>query len=230
MAGTAAAGAIPWPTAPPPVLDDAGRRASREAAMRRRPAGPLRVFAYGSLIWNPGFAPAERRRATLPGYRRSFCFWTMAARGSPERPGLGLALEAAAGARCRGVALQIDPATEAQDMEALWAREMYSGVYRPVWATLEAEAAPGAAPASFAALAFVADPGHPQYCPPLSADQKAHIIAGAAGRFGRCADYLEQLVDHLAEAGEADSELEALRARVRQLGGPVGAATPRSGP
>lgn len=216
---------IPWPAGTPKVLDDAARRASREAAMTQRPAGPVWVFGYGSLIWNPGFAPAESRRAVLHGYRRAFCFWTMSARGTPERPGLGLALEARPGACCRGIALRIDAATEAQDLKRLWAREMYSGVYRPAWVSPVPEKATAAAAeaergaAAFTALTFVADPAHPQYCPPLSDAQKAYVIAGASGQFGPCSDYLENVVDHLAEAGEPDRELEALLERVRRLDG-----------
>jgi len=33
----------------------------------------LWVFAYGSLIWDPGFEFAEARPALLRGYHRAFC-------------------------------------------------------------------------------------------------------------------------------------------------------------
>ena len=208
---------IPWPAVRAQPLDAAALAANRAAAMARRPAGPVWVFGYGSLIWNPAFEPAERRRAVLYGFRRAFCFWTVSARGTPERPGLGLGLEAAPGARCGGVALRIGGATEAADIESLWAREMYTAVYRPTWLPLHPAGAPGAPdPAPLTALAFVVDPAHPQYCPSLGADRQARIIAGAAGKFGRCADYLADMVAHLAEAGEPDAELEALLVRVRQ--------------
>ncbi|MYG53588.1 MAG: gamma-glutamylcyclotransferase, partial [Rhodospirillaceae bacterium] len=59
----------------------------------------------------------------------------------------------------------------------------------------------------------------PQYCPPLSDAQKARIVAGASGQFGRCADYLADLTAHLAEAAEPDGELEALLRRVREVEG-----------
>ncbi|MCY4395878.1 MAG: gamma-glutamylcyclotransferase [Rhodospirillaceae bacterium] len=219
MPGTSSGDDIPWPAGRPPVLDDAARIASRHATMKRRPAGPVWVFGYGSLIWNPGFAPAESRHALLAGYHRAFCFWTMSARGTPERPGLGLGLEAKAGANCRGIAMRIDPETEAQDLEMLWGREMYSGVYRPVWVTLTPTAHGPAENAPFTALTFIADPDHPQYCPPLSDAQKARIIAGAAGKFGPCADYLANVVTHLAASGEPDAELEALLEMVRELEG-----------
>ena len=33
------------------------------------------VFAYGSLVWNPGFAPAESVQARLEGYAGEDFFW-----------------------------------------------------------------------------------------------------------------------------------------------------------
>ena len=51
------------------------------------------VFGFGSLIWNPAFHFAERRTALVRGYHRQFCLWARAGRGSPQSPGLMLALE-----------------------------------------------------------------------------------------------------------------------------------------
>ena len=42
------------------------------------------VFGYGSLIWRPGFAHVETRRATLYGYRRALCVRSFVHRGTPE--------------------------------------------------------------------------------------------------------------------------------------------------
>ena len=49
----------------------------------------LWVFGYGSLIWEPGFAPVERRIATLHGFHRSFCMRSIHHRGTVEAPGKG---------------------------------------------------------------------------------------------------------------------------------------------
>ncbi|EYD77557.1 Cation transport protein chaC [Rubellimicrobium mesophilum DSM 19309] len=70
----------------------------------------LWVFAYGSLLWDPGFEPAEAVRARLDGWRRSFCMWSHMFRGSEEAPGLVLALDADPQASCEGLALRVDPA------------------------------------------------------------------------------------------------------------------------
>ena len=59
----------------------------------------LWVFAYGSLMWKPGFAYEERATASLPGYVRRFCLDSITYRGTPEAPGLVLA-QALAALRC----------------------------------------------------------------------------------------------------------------------------------
>lgn len=64
-------------------------------------AGPLWVFAYGSLIWKPAFESVERQRATAFGWHRSFCLDIARWRGSAAQPGLMMALER--GGRCDGV-------------------------------------------------------------------------------------------------------------------------------
>ena len=63
------------------------------------------MFAYGSLIWHPGFAWRERRLATVRGYHRSLCLWSHDHRGSPDNPGLVFGLDR--GGCCRGVAFLI---------------------------------------------------------------------------------------------------------------------------
>src|SRR5258708_1524202 len=60
------------------------------------------LFGYGSLMWTPAFAYAERRVGLLHGWHRRFCLWLEMGRGSPANPGLMLALDR--GGNCRGVA------------------------------------------------------------------------------------------------------------------------------
>jgi cation transport protein ChaC len=59
------------------------------------------AVAYGSLIWRPGFDYVERLPARVQGFHRSLSMRSRTNRGSPEQPGLVLAL--LAGGSCRGL-------------------------------------------------------------------------------------------------------------------------------
>ena len=76
------------------------------------------VFGYGSLMWNPAFHFAERRTARIYGFHRQFCLWSRSGRGSPERPGLMLALER--GGSCHGVAFRIAPEHVESELDVVW--------------------------------------------------------------------------------------------------------------
>jgi len=57
------------------------------------PDKPLWVFAYGSLMWNPGFQTPETQPARLHGFHRAFCIYSEHYRGTPQKPGLILGHE-----------------------------------------------------------------------------------------------------------------------------------------
>ena len=198
-----------------PVLSTEERRRSLKRALAEAPAGePLRVFAYGSLIWNPCFAFEEAATATLDGFRRAFNFWTVQTRGTPEAPGLGLGLEP--GGSCRGVLYRISEADRAQALETIWEREMPSAVYSARWLPVRS------CSEIRQALCFVTDPTHAQYAGSLDPEFAAPIIAQACGTRGRCRDYLADAVRALAQHGIPDRVLEELLERVDRLGsGPV---------
>ena len=190
------------------LMDEAAFEASRQSILRRaEAAGQLWVFAYGSLIWNPLIEVAESRPARLVGHSRQFCVWAHIGRGTPEEPGLWLAL--GPGGKAGGMALRI--AREDWDRETLilWRREMISGVYRPEWLELETEAGP------LPCCAFLANPDHERYAGPLSREQVAAAIARGEGSLGTCRDYLFTLNERLRETGHADPYLEDIERDVR---------------
>jgi cation transport protein ChaC len=167
------------------------------------------VFAYGSLMWRPGFAFAERRRARIEGWRRAFRLWSVRYRGTPEAPGLVLGLDAEPGAACEGVAYRIGPSQGADTLAYLRERELVTYAYaeRLTLATLEDGAA-------VEALIYAIDRRHPQYAGALDPARQAAIIARAEGPAGSNRAYLEATADHLAELGIADPEVEALSRRL----------------
>jgi glutathione-specific gamma-glutamylcyclotransferase len=171
---------------------------------------PLWVFGYGSLIWDPGFPVAERRIATLHGWHRSFCMRSIHHRGTVETPGLVLALDAAEGACCTGVAFRVEPGHEDGTLAALRDRELISSAYLERTLPVTTEAGP------LEALAYVIDPDHVQYCH-LDPEEQAQIIARAVGGRGPNRDYLWSTAAHLAELGISDPDLDWLASRVRDL-------------
>ena len=171
----------------------------------------LWVFGYGSLIWDPGFPVAERRIARLMGWHRSFCMRSIHHRGTVEDPGLVLALDRAAGASCAGVAFRVTPGAEAATLLALRERELVSSAYLEEVLEVETDQGP------VAALTYVIDPEHAQYCGGLLLDEQARIIARSVGGRGANRDYLWATVAHLAELGIGDPDLEWLDHEVRRL-------------
>ena len=171
---------------------------------------PLWVFAYGSLIWNPGFEPAESRPATLRDFHRSFCMRSIHHRGSESHPGLVLALDFEEGASCTGLALRVKQEETREVMEALRERELISSAYLEKRVELESEKGP------ITAVAFVIDRDHAQYAGGLPLDSQAGIIAAATGGRGTNADYLFQTVDALEELRIRDGDLAELATLVRR--------------
>jgi cation transport protein ChaC len=123
-----------------------------------------------------------------------------------------LALDAASGALCNGVAFRVQPGAEADTLAALRARELISSAYLET--TLPVTLADGRVTP---ALAYVIDPGHAQYCGGLPLEDQAQIIARAVGGRGRNCAYLHATVAHLDQLGIADDDLTWLAQRVRFL-------------
>jgi len=174
--------------------------------------GDFWVFGYGSLIWDPGFPVAERGIARAASWHRSFCMRSIHHRGTVADPGLVLALDASAAAFCDGVAFRVEPGAEAATLAGLRARELISSAY--LERTLPVALADGR---QVAALTYVIDPDHVQYCGGLPLEEQAQIIGRAVGGRGRNCDYLFATATHLADLGIADADLTWLTHRVRSL-------------
>ena len=172
------------------------------AACQRR---DLWVFAYGSLMWHPGFAYAEVRPARLHGYRRAFCVYSLYYRGSPERPGLVLGLER--GGVCDGLAYRVR-AEDVGDVRAyLHARELIYGVYREAFVAAQIREIDGG---SAFVLTYVAEPHHPSYAGSLPLARQAETIRAACGVAGTNLAYLEATLTRLRALGIRQRDLERL--------------------
>jgi cation transport protein ChaC len=165
-------------------------------------ADELWVFGYGSLIWHPGIAVAETRPATLHGYRRRFCMWSIHHRGTEDRPGLVLALEPHEGASCEGLAIRAAHPEPA--LAELRERELISSAY--VEARLDLTTPDG----PLEAITYVINQDHEQYVQHLTLDEQAQIITRATGGRGPNRDYLHNTAMALAKNGIEDSDIRQL--------------------
>jgi cation transport protein ChaC len=198
--------------APLPILSRIEREASRRAILAElSPGEPLWLFGYGSLMWNPAAHVAETRPALLRGWRREFCLWSPLGRGTPQRPGLTLAL--LPGGSCRGLSLKLAPEHVESESQVIWRREMLSGAYRPRWVTLATDAGP------LRAVTFVANPDHPGVARALPVETVVEVLASAEGRIGRCCDYLAKVVAELEAIGLARGPMHRLHHAVAERHG-----------
>jgi cation transport protein ChaC len=165
----------------------------------------LWLFAYGSLIWKPEFETVEKRRATAFGWHRSFCLELNSWRGTPDQPGLMMALER--GGRCDGVIHRLPAGDLEKQIERLLRREMTyrenAGAVR--WLpTVTAEG-------PVRALGFWVGPTGPRIASKLPLATVAATLARACGHLGSGAEYLYKTVSHLEEFGIHDRNLWTLQ-------------------
>ncbi len=170
------------------------------------------VFAYGSLMWNPGFPVAESVVARLDGYARTFCLRSVEHRGTRAAPGLVLGLDPDPAAHCMGLALRIPDQDHDAIMAELRARELVTEAYRE--SLLPLRLADGR---QVTGVAYVMRTDHWQYAGDLCLNEQARIIAQAHGGRGPNADYLFNTAAHLAEIGLADETMDELVQQVRDL-------------
>jgi len=169
----------------------------------------LWLFGYGSLIWNPGLPTVESVRARVHGYHRGLYLWSRVNRGTPEQPGLVLALDR--GGSCTGVAFRLAANGVMPHLEALWRREMAMGSYRPAWLPCTLDDG-----RRVAALAFVMRRDVPAYTGKLADDTVRTVFGCATGRYGTTLDYVRRTVEALRASGIPDRTLEQL---LRRCGG-----------
>ena len=138
------------------------------------PRGDLWVFGYGSLMWSPAFAYREHAVGLLRGYHRALCILSTRYRGTDSRPGLVMGL--CRGGSCWGMAFRVPSASVGRVLTRLWSREMRRRVYAPKLVPVRI-----ARGRRIHALAFIADPSHPQYRRELDLHSRAQLVAQGVG-------------------------------------------------
>ena len=173
---------------------------------------PFWVFAYGSLMWRPGFPHSDARPAVLHGYHRALCVYSTRYRGTPERPGLVLGLDR--GGSCRGRIMRVSADDASGVIAYLNEREMGNRVYTP--RTLGVRLDDGR---RVRAYAYTVRRDHEQYAGKLPLDQAADVVRLGHGPGGSSLDYLENTVAHLDELGITDGPLHRILELAKGGGG-----------
>jgi glutathione-specific gamma-glutamylcyclotransferase len=195
--------------APPGTVfrTDAEIEADLDAALAAQPPGSdVWLFGYGSLMWNPALHFDDRVPASVRGWHRRFCLWLHMGRGSPENPGLMLALER--GGACHGVVYRIAAARAREELMLAWKRELFTGAYLSRWVVAQTATGP------VRAATFVANRNHPRYAGRLPDHIVADRLANATGTLGTCRTYLEETAQSLRQLGRRDRTVERLQALI----------------
>ena len=184
--------------------------------MDQQPDQPedLWVFAYGSLLWKPGFEFVEQRRASLNGYRRSFCMWSIHHRGTIDDPGLVLALDPDESSSCEGMVFRVEHSLREDVLAYLRERELVSSAYLERFEQVKLSDG-----TQVEAVAYVMDRSHSQYTGTMSVEERAKIIARSSGGMGPNDTYLFSTLEQLLKMGVADAEMSEIARLVQEING-----------
>jgi len=169
----------------------------------------LWIFGYGSLVWRPAFAHAERQPAWVQGWARRFWQGSTDHRGVPGAPGRVVTLVEDPAARCDGTAYRVEAPQVPEVLEQLDHREQ-GGYERH---ELDLHLAHGGRERG---LVYVATSRNANYLGPADTGAIAAQILESSGPSGHNAEYVLRLAVALREMDAHDPhvfELERLVAR-----------------
>ena len=167
----------------------------------------LWVFAYGSLMWRPGFRHEEASHALIEGAHRALCLYSVVHRGGPTAPGLVFGLDK--GGKCEGMAFRVAKQRALETRLYLQRRENVTYTYHAT--TRPVKLLDGSA-RRVDALCFMVDRRHPQYAGRIPLEAQAWLVRRSSGVSGRNVDYVVNTMLHLRELGVHDANLERLMA------------------
>ncbi len=180
---------------------------------------PVWLFAYGSLLWRPGFEYVDRARGYVTGWSRRFWQGSTDHRGLPGAPGRVVTLSCEPELACWGVAYRLAPSAVESILERLDHREQ-GGYERHV---VDFQCADGPRCGRWPALLYVARPDNPEYLGPASLAEMALQVQRSAGPSGTNVEYVLKL--HAALTA-----LEIVDPHVAELAALLEPAAPASAP
>jgi glutathione-specific gamma-glutamylcyclotransferase len=197
------AGDLDW------VRSDEDRERTRAETLTQQ-SGDLWIYAYGSLMWDPGFNFSDVRRAHVPDYVRAFILLeNRGGRGTKEVPGLMAALDTGQG--CEGLAFRIAAPDVDTETEILWRREMLGHSFVPTFINAVIDGQPQRC------LTFAANHAAESIVPDILRADQVRYIATGKGFLGTSKAYLENIVSHFALLGIADEDCTDLLREVEDF-------------
>src|SRR5215468_2904359 len=182
-------------------------RVAGELLKDHPPNEDLWIFAYGSLMWRPACEIDGQEMAVLKGWHRKFCIRIARWRGTPDNPGLMMALDR--GGSCRAVVQRLSASAIRNQLGQLLRREMTSKEHptnRPRWVTVDTGDGQRRR-----AIVFAVERASPYYSGNFSPEETAAILARAVGHWGSGAEYLMNTVRQLENLGIRDRNLWRLQ-------------------
>ncbi|MRI32630.1 gamma-glutamylcyclotransferase [Endozoicomonas sp. OPT23] len=176
----------------------------------------LLIFAYGSLMWKPLLHYSNQYHAMLDGFRRHFCLDMPFFRGSPEKPGLMMALDT--GGHCEGLCFRIPAKWVERETQVLWKRECCLDGYHPEWVVPKIAPEMSDIDEQIPCMTFVINSDAPRYLNDLDLEITVHKIQSAQGQFGNNREYFDNTLQHLRELNILDPELENIQQELTRQG------------
>ncbi len=192
------------------IEKDASIRDNSQAITNPESAGAAStwIFAYGSLMWRPGFDYQTSSLARLQGYHRSLCVYSWVHRGTQAKPGLVFGLDR--GGACKGYGFRVAKENEAEVIAYLDERELVTDVYQRKRLPIITEHGP------VPAWCYVVRRDHAQYAGRLPEDRLLSLIRHSHGVSGHCRDYILSTASHLEQMGVLDTTLKNIAATLQE--------------
>jgi glutathione-specific gamma-glutamylcyclotransferase len=163
------------------------------------------VFAYGSLVFRPGFSFVRREVACIEGFERRFYQGSTDHRGTPAAPGRVVTLVPSPGSHCWGVAFGLSVGSVDAVLGRLDFRERggYARLELPLYAKSGETLSQGG-------LVYVANPDNPEWLGDAPYEVMARQIRSSVGPSGKNSDYVLGLARALDEMGVEDPHVFTL--------------------